>query len=319
VSQFRAAGGIQYGKGNVTVYRTYARPLVAARRIPESSFTGRPNILFAVDVDVHVYGDSFLPAYTEGDNSGVVATDSMKNFIHAQALAYDGATLEGFLAFLGARFLETYPSMEWMRVEGREEPFVPVSVPLTSGTFDESGVLFARRHQDHATARLDISRDGLYTVVGALVYGHVGLELIKVTGSSFFRFMRDEHTTLPERVDRPLFIYLDIHWTYHDFDEALRPDSGSYVPAEQIRDVAQVVFHDFNSKSIQHLVHEMGTMILERFPQLASVSFDAQNRLWDTGVVSEVDEKVKVYCDPRPPYGMIHLTLRRDDTGTATA
>jgi len=176
VSQFEAAGGIRYGKGNVRLYRTYARPLTISRRVPESSFTGRPNILFANDVDVHVFGDSFLPAYTEGDNSAVVATDTMKNFMHAQALAYDGSTLEGFLEFLGGRFLETYPSMEWLRLDGREEPFVAVSVPSDqAGSFEGSDLLFARRHQDHATASLDMHRDGPYPVVTALESGHVGL------------------------------------------------------------------------------------------------------------------------------------------------
>jgi urate oxidase len=42
------------------------------------------------------------------------------------------------------------------------------------------------------------------------------------------------------------------------------------------------------------------------------VAFDGQNRLWDTVVVSDADETVKSYCDPRPPYGSLHLTLRRE-------
>jgi urate oxidase/2-oxo-4-hydroxy-4-carboxy-5-ureidoimidazoline decarboxylase len=56
----------------------------------------------------------------------------------------------------------------------------------------------------------------------------------------------------------------------------------------------------------------MGQRILERFPQLAEVSFESQNRLWDLAVTSETDERVKVYTDPRPPYGKIGLVLRRD-------
>ncbi len=88
---------------------------------------------------------------------------------------------------------------------------------------------------------------------------------------------------------------------------AVLPDT-----AEQVRDVVQVVFHEFVSMSIQHLMHEMGQRLLARFPQLAGVSFEGQNRLWDTAAVSEADEKVKVYTDPRPPYGSLHLTLTRE-------
>ena len=56
--------------------------------------------------------------------------------------------------------------------------------------------------------------------LGYLRAGRVGLELLKVTGSSFTRFVRDEYTTLPERVDRPLFIHLDVHWRYAQISDA---------------------------------------------------------------------------------------------------
>jgi urate oxidase len=42
------------------------------------------------------------------------------------------------------------------------------------------------------------------------------------------------------------------------------------------------------------------------------VWFKSQNRLWDTAAeVAGEDEKI--YMDPRPPYGMIALTLNRTD------
>ena len=73
---------IAYGKANVSFYRTYAAPLVGVTPIPESAFTGRPNVLFAYDVEVEVLDQTLAPAYTEGDNSLVIATDTMKNFAH---------------------------------------------------------------------------------------------------------------------------------------------------------------------------------------------------------------------------------------------
>ena len=107
---------ISYGKGQISLYRTYARPLAGLTPIPESAFTGRDNTLFAAEVTVEVFGNNFLPAYTEGDNANVVATDTMKNFVLAQALAYGGSTLEGFLDFLGRQFLLTYPQMQSLRL-----------------------------------------------------------------------------------------------------------------------------------------------------------------------------------------------------------
>ena len=52
-------------------------------------------------------------------------------------------------------------------------------------------------------------------------------------------------------------------------DAWLASDPALYVPAEQVRDLVQVVFDAFVSESIQHLVHELGCRLLERFPQLA--------------------------------------------------
>ena len=51
--------------------------------------------------------------------------------------------------------------------------------------------------------------------------------------------------------------------------------------------------------------------MLERWPQLAEVSFDAQNRLWDLGVEAGDEPESKTYADPRPPYGHIGLVLHR--------
>ena len=92
---------VSYGKYAVPVYRVFATPLRDIQPIPESSFTGRQNNLLACEVDVEVFGEDFLPAYTHGDNSMIVATDSMKNFIIRESLAYPGATLKGCSTFWG--------------------------------------------------------------------------------------------------------------------------------------------------------------------------------------------------------------------------
>lgn len=305
---------ISYGKAQIPLYRIYATPMSGLTPIPESAFTGKPNTLLAAEVEVEVFGDNFLPAYTVGDNSNVVATDTMKNFVLRQALHYDGATLEGLLAYLGGQFLATYPQMQSLRMSGRELPFDPPPVPSEEREgFGASNVLFARSRNDYAVASLDMVRAGEGARVTSHRCGRLGLQLIKVTGSSFASFARDEYTTLPERVDRPLFIYLDLYWKYADTEAMLAPDLSRYIAAEQVRDMVAVVFHRFVSMSIQHLLYEMGNRLLERFPQMAEIAFEAQNRLWDTAFVSEDDERLKVYTDPRPPYGSIKLRLAREE------
>jgi len=262
---------IGYGKEAVSVYRTDG-----------------VSTLFAAEVGMVARGPAFVPSYTEGDNTVVVATDSMKNFIHMNALEYDQGSLEGFLELLARRFMDLYEQAERIELHGREVPFTRRS--------EQS---FQRAGGDYGVAELALDRDGTLEHRS----GREGLKLMKLTGSSFEGFVRDEYTTLPESRDRPLFVHLDVHWRNADF--AARADG------EAIRDSLAATFAAFDSASIQELVHEMGLKVLDTFPELAEISFVGQNRLWDTAQVSEADERVRVYTDPRPPYGRIELTLGR--------
>lgn len=305
---------IGYGKAEVKVYRTYGAPLARVTPIPESPFSGRDNTLMAAEIEIQVRGQGFLESYTEGDNRLVVATDTMKNFIHDASASNPAATLEGWLDHVGRAFLDHYPHMHRISMLGTELPYPAALVPAEDGDgFVASEVLFVRDRNDRSTARLDLelSADGSLRLTDHAC-GREDLQLIKITGSSFADFARDEHTTLPERPDRALFTWMNIGWRYREHADALGADPSRYVAGEQVADLAATVFHEFVSLSIQHLVHEIGGRMLERWPQLVEVIFDAQNRTWDPGVTSPDDQKVKTYADPRPPIGRIDLVMRRD-------
>ena len=303
---------IRYGKADVKVYRTYAEPLTGITAIPESPFNGRDNTLVAAQIEVVVHGTEFLDAYTTGDNRKVVATDTMKNFIHATSLTARARTLEEWLLEVGTAFLDTYPHMERLTMLGRDLPF-PAAVIPGDGGFEASDRLFGRDRCDSGTARLELAREADGGIrITEHESGRRDLQLIKITGSAFADFARDEHTTLPERPDRPLYIWMSVGWRYADPSHAVLADPAQYVASEQVADLSAAVFHEFVSLSIQHLVNEIGTRMLDRWPQLAEVSFDAQNRLWDLGGESPDDPRVRTYADPRPPYGHIGLVLRRD-------
>jgi urate oxidase / 2-oxo-4-hydroxy-4-carboxy-5-ureidoimidazoline decarboxylase len=303
---------IQYGKADVKVYRTHGKPLTGIMPIPESPFAGRDNTLMAAELEVVVRGTAFVDAYTQGDNRLVVATDTMKNFMHSASLACSAATLEGWLHHVGGEFLRTYPHMERLTMVGHELPFPAAVVPADDGDgFTSSAVLFGRDRNDRSTARLELERDGDAGVrITDHACGRADLQLVKITGSAFVDFARDQHTTLPERRDRPLYIWVDIGWRYADFADSLGDDPARYVAGEQVADLAASVFHQFVSLSIQHLVHEIGSRMFERWPQLSEVRFEAQNRLWDLVGESDADPQLKTYADPRPPFGRIGLVMR---------
>jgi urate oxidase len=202
--------------------------------------------------------------------------------------------------------------MRSVRLTAREFPFAAVPVPAQDG-YTESDRLFSRQYGDHAVATLTMERAAEGVTITDHRVGRVDMELLKVTGSAFTHFVRDANTTLPERGDRPLFVHMDLHWRYADPTDLLDESHARYVPPEQMRDLAQTVFHEFVSESIQHLVHEIGTRALTRYPQLAEVAFEAQNRTPDPAATSDADPRVKVYTAPFPAFGLIRLTIRRDE------
>jgi len=304
-----------YGKGDVLVYRTFAAPLTAVSQIPESSFTGQDNVILAMNVKIAVYGDAFLPSFAEGNNSMVVATDSMKNLILRHAADYSGSTVEGFLFHICRIFLRQYPQMTSIAIRADRIPFEGVQVPCDAGGLNESGLIYRRSYNDHGSAALEVARGDQEDAMEIVSHQCLlkDLQLIKIKGSSFAGFVRDEYTTLPETSDRPLFIWLNIGWTYRNPDDAIAPKDRAYVPSEQIRDIAQSVFHEVNSRSIQHLIYQIGLRILSRFPQLDEIRFESNNRTWETIVESIPDSDGRIYTEPRPPYGFQCFTMTHAD------
>jgi len=271
---------IQYGKTRVIFFR------LARRSAPP----------FAASVTIDVFGERFASAYTEGDNREVVATDTMKNFVYATAAHFDGSTAEQYVMFLGQRLLQTYPQMERIRVTAHEVPLDPAH--------GGSDVVFRMTRGDAAMSEADFERGGGEIVPTAARSGIEGMRLLKTTGSSFAEFARDQYTSLPDLVDRPLTIRLDAHWRY---DDPRRASGG--ISSELVRRAIEQTFHEFNSRSIQHLLHVMGTRLLSGFPVLGEVEFAAENHTPDA--VTELRGDVRVFAEPRQTFGKIGLVLRR--------
>ena len=302
---------MHYGKKDVFVYRTYAKPLKANKQIPESNFEQRDNTLFGVDVQVALHGERFLKNYRDGDNTDLVATDTMRNFIELHGGTVEYSTIDGFLAETAKAFLKQWPQIEQIDLVGQSVEFDGVAVGK-DGKVEESGIMFRPRHTERPRASVSVRRNGNDFEIVNHISGITDIHLMKITGSSFKDFHHDEYTKLPEKEDRNLFIYVDIDWTYNNPEDGASLDTSNYVPAEQIRDIAATVFHELNDQSIQHLVYHIGLRILERFPQLKDVSYYTNNRTL-IEVVDTDDGKGKVYTEPTLPYGFQAFTVTRDD------
>ena len=270
-----------YGKADVTVYRL----------IRDGSVRPGSGAVFGANVKMLTWGGAFWPTYLRGDNTGLIATDSMKNFIQAHTFEFTDVGLENYCRFIGRRFLDTYPQVEGLQMTAVQLPYAGL----------EGGVAFIPAGPDQAFARIEMTQERVVSAVS----GIQGFKLLRLRGSSFQGFVRDQHTTLPDRPSRVLHMWLDMEWSYANLDAAF---SDGAVTA-RVRAIVMDVFKSFESASIQQIIHKMGTRIFADIPEIAELRFEASNRTWD--VVQERGEEFGVYIDPAAPYGVLGLTLTR--------
>src|SRR4029450_4823397 len=99
--------------------------------------------------------------YTTGNNSGLIATDSMKNFIQRETLNFSACDLEAYCRFLGQKFLDTYSHVEGVQVSALELPYS--GIESGSAAFSPSGA-------ERAMARVELGRRAVVEGVFGLVW-----------------------------------------------------------------------------------------------------------------------------------------------------
>jgi len=270
-----------YGKADVVVYR-----LIRDGNVPAGQ-----NPVFGASVKMLTWGGAFWPTYLRGDNTGLIATDSMKNFIHRETFAFTEFGLENFCRFIGRKFLDTYEQVEGLQMTATQLPYTGL----------EGGVAFIPTGPDQAFARIEMTRERVVHAVS----GIRGFKLLRLRGSAFQGFLRDRHTTLPDRPSRVLHMWLDLEWSYANLDAAF----SDGVITSRVRSIVMDVFTSFESGSIQQIIHQMGTKIFADLPDISELRFEANNRTWD--VVQERGEELGVYIEPAAPFGVLGLTLTR--------
>jgi urate oxidase/2-oxo-4-hydroxy-4-carboxy-5-ureidoimidazoline decarboxylase len=271
-----------YGKGDVIVYRLNRDGSAAKDASP----------VFGASVKILIYGDAFWRTYSEGDNTGLIATDSMKNFIQRETLQWAGCDLEDLCSFLGVKFLEKYPQTDGVQISAEEIPYA---------RWSGAGAAFSPGGPEFFFARTEIARGGKIEMVS----GVHGFRMLRLGGSAFCGFVRDEYTTLPEIRNRPLNMWLDVEWSYELPSLAL---SAGAIP-RCVQRILREVFAGFESGSIQQIIYQMGTRALDEVPEISEIHLEANNRTWDT--VVEMGDELGTYTDARPPYGCLGLCLRR--------
>lgn len=293
---------IGYGKGVITVYRLDVAGQDGVKTITESSFAGRPGPLLAAELSIETTGAAFFGSWSDGDNSRLVATDTMKNFALHRSSTYSGTTVEGLAAHVGLAMLAQYPDMERLRVSGRHLPFAP------TGT---TGTALQRLRAAGVMTTVDIERGPQGPVVTGVTCGLDDLRFVRLRGSSFAGFPRDEYTTLPEASNRPLEIGLSLRWFYGDPGAAISDDLGEWAAAEAIEDLVGWITDSVGSGSIQQMLTAFGRAILDRWPALSRVWLEGENRVWSKPAVVAPEGGAEVHTAALPAHGVLRLALDR--------
>ena len=282
-----AAGGIflgqtSYGKSDVR--------LVKVRRGTDR------HELTDVRVDVALEGD-FEAAHTRGENTGLLATDTMRNTIYALAKDHLTGEIEEFGKKLVEHLLEAGPTVERVRVRFTEHLWDRIMV---DGREHEHSFV---RAAGERTATVEGDSRGVR--VGA---GIDDLLVLKTTNSGWEGFLRERYTTLPETDDRILSTVVNADWTYYDGTDV---DFGGVWRG--VREQMLVTFTDHYSPSVQNTLYLMGEAVLERFSEIERIHLSLPNRhhlLYDLQRFGMENEDEVFHADPEP-YGLIEGSVER--------
>jgi len=250
-------------------------------------------------VDIALEGD-FTAAHVDGDNTNVIATDTMKNTVYAFARDRLAGAVEAFGLEL-ARHFAAYPQVDRATVTIREHGWG--RIPLAGGPAP-----------DAFTRTGDLTRISVVaaTTGGATVEAGVeDLTVMKTTKSAFTGFERDRYTTLAETDDRLMATRITALWGYgetateagFDFDTAF----------ERARATLLTVLAEHFSPSLQTSIWLMATAMLEAEPAMDWVRMVLPNlHHWTVNLEPfGLDNPGMVFTPTTEPHGLIDATVRR--------
>jgi urate oxidase len=243
-------------------------------------------------VAIALEGD-FAASYVDGDNSLVVATDTMKNTAYALAAEHLTGAIETYAAALGRHFLED-SQVSTVTVSIDEFAWRPI------GSAPDA---FTRDRTSTRTCVVAMWRDGLTVDAGI-----ADLVVMKTSKSAFSGFPRDEYTTLAETDDRLLATKVSAVWRYLD-GVSVDYDASFEAVSRTLLDV----FADHFSVSVQASIWIIGQAIVERHPEVAEITMTLPNlHHWLADIERfGITNDRQVYVSTTEPHGLIQATVRR--------
>lgn len=272
---------------------TYGKARVRVMRLTRDGDHHTPREL---SLSVMLTG-GFGAAWTQADNRACIATDTMKNIVNVAAARNPALGAEAFVQALASLFLDTYPQVETVGIEGRETRWLRAAIGGAphGHTFvlDGNGV----------------GHVGLVARRGAAVLcsGLRGFTFMKTTQSGWSDFFDDRYRTLPDTDDRIAATSMDATWTW------------SAAPADYAAANAAVlqtliaVFGSTYSHSVQDSMYRMGEAALAAVPEIAEIAFAMPNKHYVPVDLTPfgLDNPGTVFLPTDEPHGQIEATIGR--------
>jgi urate oxidase len=236
-------------------------------------------------------------SYSDGDNSAVLPTDTMKNTVYALAARDGVGEPEAFATALGRHFIERNTHLQrvivdivdhgWDRIKVGDRPH---------------GRAFVRRGPELRTAQAITTRQD-----STIAAGITDLVIMKTSNSAFAGFPRDEFTTLAETHDRLFVTSLTTAWTYGDHDVNFA------ALFKTVRATLLDTFAQHDSLSVQHTLYAMGQVVLDSVDVVHSIRLEMPNRHHLPIDLAKfgMENRNEVFVATEEPYGLITATLSR--------
>jgi urate oxidase len=276
--------GHRYGKARVRVMKILRE--------------GPVHTLKDLEVAAYLSGD-FASSYTSGDNSNVVATDTIKNTINVFAKQHLGEEIERFGLILGEHFLSRYEQVREAEIQISERRWERLTVDGAPHPHS-----FAAGGEGRGFTRVTCGDSGK-----TIRSGVRDLVILKSTGSGFENYPRDEFTTLPETADRILATSFSATWTFKD-----QPDHYGRAN-DTILGAMLKVFANNYSPSAQTTLFQMGEAALAACPEISKLDLAMPNKhcLLINLAPFGLENKNEVFVPTDEPHGDITATVARDD------
>jgi urate oxidase len=273
----------------------YGKDRVRVLRVKRGA--GGVQSVYEIEASVALEGD-FAATYLAGDNSKVVATDTMKNTVHVLAQKHLGDVIEEFALVLARHFLGEYAQV------------ARVTIDLTSRPWDryhnDDGDPYPHTFTGRATAlptcRVEATRE-----TESLQSGVKDVLLLNSTNSAFVGYPRCGYTTLPETKDRILATRMEAAWTY-------LPGAASYARTnETVLSTLLGTFAKEFSPSVQNTLFLMGSAALAAAPEIAEIHLAMPNKhyLPINFQPFKLENNNEIFLPTDEPHGQIEARITR--------